>query len=340
MRENKRQKNLRFFSYDFLKKNRKAELSTQQIVLIIILIASFAVILFFLFRLGIGEKSEEQLCHNSVLQKASAFSDAPLQCYRNYVCITKDGSCEGLIKPEKIKVKKLDEVYGALAEEMADCWWMFGEGKVDYIGDELAHNHYCSICSQIYFDNSLENIEGIENKKLGKDGLYEYLAEKEYSKEKSYSQYIFKSSDFENLKSQVSEQTGVSTFGTIEIGNPEAQYFVVMGIVSEVVDPWKVAIGTGTTVYAGQGVVKYFAEFQKLAGTVKYAGGWIGMAIVVGTSLAAAAGVAISDTIEPEILALTVSGDGIENEFMAPTIVEANSAKFQALNCAEILTYA
>ncbi len=318
-------------------KNKKAELSTQQIVLIIILITSFAVILFFLFRLGIGEKSEEQLCHNSVLQKASVFSDAPLQCYRNYVCITKDGSCEGLIKPEKIKVKNLDGIYGALADEMADCWWMFGDGKVDYIGDELSHNHYCSICSQIYFDDSLENIEGIENKKLSKDKLYEYLAKKEYSKDKTYSQYIFKSNDFENLKNQVSEQTGVSTFGTIEIGDPEAQYFVVMGIVSEVVDPWKVAIGTGTTVYAGQGIVRYLAEFQKLG---KYAGGWIGTAIIVGTSLATATGVAISDSIEPEILALTIQGDGIDNQFMAPTIVEGESAKFKALNCGDILTYA
>src|SRR3990167_10899296 len=105
-------------------KNKKAELSTQQIVLMIILIASFLVILFFLFRLGVGEKSEEQLCHNSVLQKASVFSEAPLQCYRNYICITKDGSCEELIKPEKIKVKSLDEDYEALANEITDCWWM------------------------------------------------------------------------------------------------------------------------------------------------------------------------------------------------------------------------
>src|SRR3989344_7040233 len=169
-------------------KSKQAELSTQQIVLIIILITSFIVILFFLFRLNIGEKSEEQLCHNSVLQKASVFSEAPLQCYRNYLCITKDGSCEGLIKPEKIKVNSLPEVYGALADEMTNCWQMFGEGKVDYVGKDFTKNNYCSICSQIYFDDSLESIEWVEDKKISKDGLYDYLTKNDYSKDQTYSQ--------------------------------------------------------------------------------------------------------------------------------------------------------
>ncbi|MDP3758788.1 MAG: hypothetical protein Q8Q86_03640, partial [Candidatus Daviesbacteria bacterium] len=190
----------RVLSHSAFLQNRKAELSTQQIVLIIILIASFIVILFFLFRLGLGEKSEEQLCHNSVLQKASVFTDAPLQCYRNYVCITKDGSCEELIKPEEIKVKSLDEVYKALADEMADCWRMFGEGKVEYVGKDFTKNNYCSICSQIYFDNSLETLEGIENEKISKDELYEYMTKNDYSKEQTYSQYLLGTNDLSIFK--------------------------------------------------------------------------------------------------------------------------------------------
>src|SRR3989338_5863522 len=214
-------------------KNKGGELSTQQIVLIIILIASFLVIFFFLLRLGIGEKSEEQLCHNSVLQKASVFSEAPLQCYRNYICITKDGSCEELVKPEKIKVKSLDEVYGALANEMADCWWMFGEGKVDYAGEDFTKNNYCSICSQIYFDNSLENIEGVEDKKISKDELYDYLIKNDYSKDQTYSQYLLGTNDLGGLKKQIIENENnaekIWTFGEIEIGK---QYFNVIGIIS------------------------------------------------------------------------------------------------------------
>ena len=60
---------------------------------------------------------------------------------------------------ETKKVKTETEVYGILADEMADCWWMFGEGKVNYVGKDLPEKQlYCSICSQLAFDNSLEEI--------------------------------------------------------------------------------------------------------------------------------------------------------------------------------------
>ena len=306
-------------SHSAFLQNRRAELSTQQIVLIIILIASFIVILFFLFRLGLGEKSEEQLCHNSVLQKASVFSDAPLQCYRNYVCITKDGSCEELVKPEKIKATSLDEVYGALANEMADCWWMFGEGKVEYVGKDVTHNNYCSICSQIYFDNSLEDIEGVKDKKISKDELYDYLTKNNYSKEQTYSQYLMGTNDLSLIKSQ-------GSFGNIEIGK---QYFNVMGITSGVKNVWATSLGAGATAYTLVGIIGYLTTPL----------GWVGGTIIVGAAAITAGALTISDLIEPEIGAIVVEGRGIENKFMSPTLQEAESDKFKALNCEEILTY-
>ena len=306
-------------------KNKRAELSTQQIVMIIILITSFAVILFFLFRLGIGEKSEEQLCRNSVLQKASVFTDAPLQCYRNYVCITKDGSCEELIKPEKIKVKTLDEVYVALANEMTDCWWMFGEGKVNYVGDDITHNNYCSICSQIYFDDSLEALDGIENKKISKDELYEYMTKNEYSKDQTYSQYLLGTNDLSIFKEQ-------GSFGNIEIGK---QYFNVMGITSEVGNPWSASLGAGAAAYTAIGIFKTFIVSATTSGPP----GWVAGLIVVGTAAITAGALEISDLIEPEIGAIVVEGRGINNKFMAPTLQEADPDKFKALNCEDVLTY-
>ena len=301
-------------------KNKNGELSTQQIVLMIILIASFAVIIFFLVRLGIGEKSEEQLCHNSVLQKASVFTDAPLQCYRNYICITKDGSCEELIKPEEVKVKSLDEVYKTLADEMTDCWWMFGEGKVEYIGKDFTKSNHCSICSQIYFDDSLEALEGIENKKISKDELYEYMTKNEYSKDRTYAYYLFGTNDLSIFKEQ-------GSFGNIEIGK---QYFNVMGITSEVKNVWGSSLGAGGVAYTAVGLLNLFALGPP---------GWIAGIIVVGSATATAGALTISDLIEPEIGAIVVQGNGIDNQFMAPTLQEAESDKFKALNCEEILTY-
>lgn len=146
------------------KNDKKGALTTQQIVLLIILIASFVVILYFFMSAGLGEESEKQVCHNSVVMKsrASLPGDTELNCERTYVCITEDGTCEGMSKPKKEEVENLDEVYSVLSQEMAECWWMFGEGKINYIGDKFRKDNYCSICSQVLFDDSLNNLEGIE----------------------------------------------------------------------------------------------------------------------------------------------------------------------------------
>lgn len=53
----------------FLTKNRKGELTTQQLVMLIILILSFAVILFFIFRLNLGGTTNKEICHDSVVKK-------------------------------------------------------------------------------------------------------------------------------------------------------------------------------------------------------------------------------------------------------------------------------
>ena len=50
-----------------LKKDKKGALTTQQIVLLIILIASFVVILYFFMSAELGEESEKEICHNSVV---------------------------------------------------------------------------------------------------------------------------------------------------------------------------------------------------------------------------------------------------------------------------------
>ena len=89
------------------KKNRRGEMTSQQIVILIILIASFAVLLFFLFRLNLGSETEKEVCHNSVVARGSSViptEAVPLDCKRSYVCITEDGTCESMTKPIKKKV--------------------------------------------------------------------------------------------------------------------------------------------------------------------------------------------------------------------------------------------
>lgn len=307
----------------FMRRNCRGELTTQQIILLIILIASFVIILFFLFRLNLTSESDAEICHNSVVVRGSSVVPAeasPLKCSRQYICITKDGSCEGLTNPVIEKVKTEEEVYEILAEKMSDCWWMFGEGKIDYVGkDVFTKDNYCSICSQILFDDSLAEIEEFSENEISKDKLYDYLSSSSHSEGQTYSEYLFGTNRFDLLKQELSNnQSADVTFGTIDLGK---QYYVVMGITSELVGRgWRIAAAAGTVVVG---------IFLPGIGWT-FAGAIIG-AVIVGSG-------EIGGLQKPEIVAIPVEGDGVKNTFMAPTIVEVDSEKFKVLNCYDIKT--
>lgn len=305
-----------------MKKN--GEITSQQIILLIILIASFAVILFFLLRLNLGEQTNQELCRNSVvLQSRSVLPDQKsLSCYRTYTCITNDGTCEALNDPNIVEVDNKKEVYRELSKGLTDCWWMFGEGKVDYVGEDLTKNNYCSICSQVYVDSNLNNIDGIEGE-INQDDLYEYMSDTEMpGRDMTYLQFLFGTNNLEQIKQNALNEKGVGTFGTMNLGE---HFFVVMGITSEVsTTTW--VLGSAAGVAAGA-----IATFTPI--------GWVGGTIIAtGSIIGGIAGSEISENIDPEILAVTVPGRGIDNLFFAPTIVEAESSKFKTLNCEEIVT--
>ena len=308
-------------------KNKRGELTTQQIVILIVLIMSFVVILYFLFRLNLGESSEKEICHNSVVMKGNPVlskGDVPLNCKRTYICLSKDGGCEAMTNPNIKKVETLPEIYKVLADEMADCWWMFGEGKVKYVKDKLLQNNYCSICTQLAFDDSInDSVEGIEEGKINQDDFYSYLAETPISEGgETYTEYFFGTNDIPEIKAGIGGNEdnieGATTFGTISI---DKQYFVTTGIVSEVGKTWKI-LG------AGLGVLAIISPL-----------GWVAGAIVVTSGAAAATvGEDVAEFFKPRIVAILVEGDGVENYFMAPTIVETRAETFELLDCKDIMS--
>jgi len=314
---------------------KKAEITTKQIVSLIILITSFIVILYFLFFMDLGKTSDKELCHNSVVMRAGSVlpsSSTPLDCSTHYFCISQDGSCEKMTNPEIVKVKEEKEVYGVIANEMIDCWWMFGEGNLNYVGDDWKHNNYCSICSQIAFDDSVKKIESFSLGELDKDELYDYLSsEKIEGKDITYAEYLFGFNDLDVLKQEALEQQGVGgTFGKADL---DKYHYVVMGIVSDI--GWTNWIGSGA---AGGAVVG-----GAIIGAIALSNpvNWVAGALIVGGAIAGGGGVGaggkiLSDAINPEISAITVQG--AENKFMAPTFIEVNSDKFKALDCEKIET--
>ncbi len=296
------------------KRGKKGEMSTQQIVILIILIISFIVILFFIFRLNLGKQSDSDICHNSVVTRGSGVvpkESIPLNCKTAYVCLTKDGTCESMTNPEIKKVKDETETYSVLAEEMATCWWMFGEGKLNYLSqDLLAQNLYCSICNQIAFDNSMNDLFSGGN--IDKNNLYNYLSTtKMPDSDKNYLDYL---SGVNAQEIRATLQSSKTDFGVINLGK---QYFIVMGEVSDVsVLKW---IGAG--VLAGAGV----------AAIILTAGAATPAVVAIGTGAAAGGtgGYFIGTTIK--------SGS---STYMTPVIIEANSKDYESLGCKNIKTVA
>lgn len=184
---------------------KKAELTTQQIVILIVIVASFAILLFFIFKLNLTEINEDQLCRDSVIKSSyssSVFPSGKLECKTRYVCISAGGECSNFNPSHTIEVDfKSDKnqnqnvLFRTIAEEISNCWWMFGEGDVNYAGfgwdDKIpiwGDSDVCGQCSVIAFDEKV--IEGI-NSGLKYRDFYSYLS---FAKNEqgliTYSQYL------------------------------------------------------------------------------------------------------------------------------------------------------
>ncbi len=170
---------------------KRGEITTKQIVTIIILILSFSVILFLIFRLDLGKTTNAEICRNSVLLKAKSenlFSSGNLDCKTNYVCI--GGNCEGFSETSSVEANTKKESMEALAKEMEQCWWMFGEGEIDYTrGFNLADKNLCSVCSIVSFGHLEEEISY--------DEFYDYLEDNQKSSSQTYLQYFYKGGQIE-----------------------------------------------------------------------------------------------------------------------------------------------
>ncbi|VVB83245.1 Uncharacterised protein [uncultured archaeon] len=295
------------------KKNRGGELTTQQIVLLIILIASFAVILFFLFRLNLGKTTDAETCHNSIVQRGSGVlpkESVPLNCKTQYVCLTKDGTCNEMTSPQIEKVNTKEDVYNVLANQMADCWWMFGEGKLNYIQDTALSSLYCSICDQVAFDKSVNNI--FASGEIDQNDFYNYLSTHNASgKDVNYLEYLTGVTISHSIITAVKD--GSADLGKINLNN---QYYIMTGIFNKVsILTW---IGGGVAV-----------------------GGAIGVAIVSGgasipLTLAIIGGSTIGGTAGYFIGTKVKGPSG--NDYIPPTLIGANSEDFNKLKCASIKT--
>ncbi len=214
-----------------LNKNKKGELTTKQLVVIIILIASFIIILFLIFRLNLGETSNKEICHNSVVLKGkSGVLAGPLDCRTNYLCISGGGDCEKISATSTVKVDTKNETMKALADEMSDCWWMFGEGKIDYVTPGTFTKVACSVCSIVEFKN-------IPVGSISYQEFYNYLKTTSKTKAQTYLQYLYSTDTLGDFDEGFNPDNYLNN--KIEAGK---EYFILTGLAEQgILTPrWKI----------------------------------------------------------------------------------------------------
>lgn len=168
------------YPIDFMLK--KGELTSEQIVLIVLSLIGFAILLYFLIALNIEGKGEEQACKLALLARASAPSEVPflkeslpVACTTSKTCITgENGNCVqffGNGKYTSVKVSDKDataKIEETIANEYVKCWDTVGRGNLQVFGSLsdktqlTAAEPKCLICARIgvdgVSDSALRNV--------------------------------------------------------------------------------------------------------------------------------------------------------------------------------------
>jgi hypothetical protein len=170
-------------------KNKKA-LETGILVGIIITVVAGIVILLFIRGWGLKGIIDKEACHQSVVMRSmpSVIGDAmkkaiPLKCKTEDILINFDDE-------EFVKQRTANAMYG--------CWWMLGEGKLDFFTEGgmkgwglAATTGSCVVCSTIQFSDRAKNkissvdmTDYIQNTKIPlKNNTYmEYFSDEEGAK--------------------------------------------------------------------------------------------------------------------------------------------------------------
>lgn len=122
--------------------------AVQTLASIIIVLIGAGIILYFLAYLPYKEEISKQACHQSVILRSKSIAGlkpgqalVPLNC-----------------KTEEIVIKTTDEerIKKEIANAMYDCWWMLGEGKLNFFSRGWTKDVYCVICSRIKFDEKVQ----------------------------------------------------------------------------------------------------------------------------------------------------------------------------------------
>lgn len=191
--------------------NKKAQegsgMPIATLVVILLLILSFIILIYFFAQVGFGSRADKETCHQSVIIRATtpAFaglkSAVPLKCQAEKICITSKlfgGKCaefEDTKGITTVRVNTKTEVERVLTQSLFDCWTMMGEGKVSLFSQWFAETYgfsgiysTCTVCARIAFDSESLARAGINASEIN---VEEYMRTHIISgMNKTYAEYL------------------------------------------------------------------------------------------------------------------------------------------------------
>jgi len=291
--------------------NKKAELTSKQLITIIILIISFAIILIFFLTLGLRKTIDTETCRNSVILRGSLLlggETVQLKCKTSDVCLSMGGDC-GVTRKDLVTIKVKDE--NELTKEMVnllwDCWWMMGEGKVDYMSAGVGFQEtYCTICSRVNFDDKIK-AKYKEQGGIPYSLIYNYMAStKVPERDETFLFSTYKVNSLDVIRGEIKENNNYDIYET-KI-NTEKEYAVTTAMVK---DGWGKSLAVGVATGAIAGVLAPLTFGGSIALGIAAGGGMVG---------------------------ISVATAGEDESYLAPQYLEFNGTALDALKCKEFVS--
>ncbi|MEK6919194.1 MAG: hypothetical protein AABW73_04090 [Nanoarchaeota archaeon] len=342
--------------------SKKGELTSGQIIVVIILVLSFAAVLFFYNLLDFDKQVDRDVCEATIAARGAARYDEifelgptsiPLKCKTEKYCISDsenlDGKCAGLpqtednpvkaqvLKKEGSTLREVREEYlDFLSEQLYSCNQLLGEGEINFLPTKSWDKSYCLICSRIEVDEKYRDEIG----KVTYLELYKHMEEKMALDGKSYLEHLGMieaekalSNILESIKKTAEDSDDkqfASTMQRTTLNNwylPEGQFAIISmmhidGNLEEVVS------GVGTGIAVG-GVI--------IAGVFSGGATWAALPFLIGGTVV---GVGAGATAGGFVYALGSRNNDFEKGdqegeyfYLPPTIHSYDSKTINALGC-------
>jgi hypothetical protein len=287
---------------------KRGELTSKQLITIIILILSFAIIIMFFILLNPGDTTDSEICRNSVVLRGSLPLGADtikLKCKTKDICLNMGGDCD-IVRDDlvSIKVNSKEEVIEELALLLWDCWYVMGEGKVNYMSAGLGNGEtYCSLCSRVNFDDKIKALYEDEGG-IPYSRIYAYQqSTKIPERDETFLVGIYGTPTLDHIREEIKESQGYDIYSYKM--NYNVEQVVTTAIIKNGV--WDNILLTGLGVGLGGA----------------YVGGPVGF--IAGGIVAGAIGFFTADK---------------SIRYMQPRYLEANGAALENLACKEFVSVA